>query len=85
VFRRVESAPNYSGEASGARPRGDLHDNIAQILFNASRKIATHERTSQRPNTIAFSLISLSTLPLSVYKRVRRATTTRADEPNTHT
>jgi hypothetical protein len=50
---------------SHVRPRSGLYDNATMLLFNASWQIVTHERTTQRPSTIA--LISFPFLPLPLH------------------
>jgi hypothetical protein len=44
---------------------GCSHEQVAQLRFNASCWTATHDGTSQRPNTISF--ISFPLVPLPLY------------------
>jgi hypothetical protein len=47
-----------------ARPRGGLYDNVTELLFNASWRTVTRERTSQRPGTVTLILFPFLPLPL---------------------
>jgi hypothetical protein len=71
---------------SPARPRGSLYDNVMQYLFNVSWRTATRERTSQRPDTVTFIIVSLFAPPLASIKgRGGQPSQGIANEPNTGT
>jgi hypothetical protein len=58
----LEESARRSGVNSPTRPCDGLCDNTTPLLFNASCRTMTHERTSQRPSSI--SHISFLFLPL---------------------
>jgi hypothetical protein len=91
TLRQVESAPNYSEEAPSLqseqpRPatRRPLRQHGAAPLQCALMDSDAREDVPVA-NTVTLTLFSLFAPPPCVYKRERRATVTRADEPNPHT